>query len=282
MNRHFVAFRSLLALLGWLAAFGAIAQVAAPEQAPYLGQPGKDVIWLPAELVMVEKMLDLARVTPADTVVDLGSGDGRTVIGAAKRGARAIGVELDPGLLAVSRGAAEREGVAARASFVEQDLFEFDLSRANVITLFLLDTINMSLRPKLLGLAPGTRVVSNTFTMGAWAHDEEIRDGSRPVCNFNCIAYLWVVPANAEGVWRSPQGTFTLKQEFQMLTGTLEADGNQVPVAGRMRGGEIRLSIRGGEYAGRVNGDSIEGALEAAGVRSAWSARRVEAGAAIR
>ncbi len=276
MNRHYVPFRTLLVLAASLLAFGAVAQTTAPgqENTPYLGQPGKDVIWLPAELVMVDKMLDLAKVTPADTVVDLGSGDGRTVIGAAKRGARGIGVELDPGLLAMSRRTAEREGVAARATFVQQDLFEFDLSQASVITLFLLDTINMSLRPKLLGLKPGTRVVSNTFTMGAWVHDEEIRDETVPGCAFNCIAYLWVVPAKAEGVWRLPQGTLTLKQEFQMLTGTLEADGGEVQVAGRMRGEEIRLSVRGGEYVGRLGGDMIEGTVEAAGARSHWSAKR--------
>lgn len=276
MDRNVFVRSILFALLTVFTVAGAHAQTQPVEEGrePYVGQAGKDVIWLPAELEMVEKMLDIAKVTPADTVVDLGSGDGRTVIGAAKRGARGIGVELDPVLLATSRRAAEREGVADRATFVQQDLFEFDLSRASVITLFLLDTINLRLRPKLLGLAPGTRVVSNTFTLGEWTRDDAIRDESKPGCSFNCVAYLWVVPAKVEGVWRLPQGTLTMKQEYQELTGTLDSGGGQLPVAGRVRGNKIRLTVRGGEYVGRVNGDAIEGTQEVAGTRSTWSAKR--------
>ena len=142
---------------------------------PFVGLPGKDVIWLPAELVMVNKMMELAKAGPGDVVVDLGSGDGRTVIGAARHGARGIGVEFNPDLVNHSRRNAEKEGVADKVNFVQQDLFEFDLNQVTVITLFLLPSINMKLRPKILGLKPGTRVIGNTFTMEDWQDRKSTR-----------------------------------------------------------------------------------------------------------
>src|SRR5436190_9090691 len=153
------------------AALGAPAIAQTPyEPVPF--QPGKDVVWVPTPQALVDRMLDMARVTKDDFVMDLGSGDGRTVITAAKRGARALGVEYEPEMVELSRRNAEKEGVSGRASFVKADLFETDFSRADVITMFLLPSINIQLRPQILGLRPGTRIVSNTFTMGDWQADE--------------------------------------------------------------------------------------------------------------
>jgi hypothetical protein len=241
---------------------------------PYVGLPGKDVIWLPADLVMVNKMMDLAKVTPNDVVMDLGSGDGRTVIGAAKRGARGIGVEFNPDLVEHSRRNAEKEGVADRVVIENGDLFQADLSRASVITLFLLPSINLKLRPKLLDLKPGTRIVSNTFTMDDWKPDDTIRDETKGEgCGFNCIAYLWVIPAKVAGTWQMPQGTLTLEQQYQVLTGTLTSNGKALRLAGKMLGDQITLSGAGVEYTGRVNGDAMEGTTKG-GAEGTWKAGR--------
>ena len=162
-------------LAAWLALSGAVAFAQAPTDAteyqPQVGQPGKDVIWVPTSQALIDKMLDVARVRPNDFVIDLGSGDGRTVITAAKRGAQALGIEYNPDMVALSKRNANNEGVSERAQFVKADIFESDLSNATVITMFLLTEINLKLRPKLLDLKPGTRIVSNTFTMGAWSAD---------------------------------------------------------------------------------------------------------------
>jgi precorrin-6B methylase 2 len=255
-------------LLAFCCALGAAQALAqAPSESkpfePYVGLPGKDVIWLPAELVMVDKMMELAKVTPDDVVMDLGSGDGRTVIGAARRGARGIGVEFNPDMVAHSRHNAEREGVADRVTIEQGDLFETDLSRATVITLFLLPSINMKLRPKLLELKPGTRIIGNTFTMEDWQPDETTRDETKgQSCGFNCVAYLWVIPAKAAGTWQLPQGEMTLRQQFQMLSGTLRNGNESIPVAGKLLGDRLTLSGRGIEYSGVVNGNAIEGTVK--------------------
>src|SRR5688572_20748449 len=139
---------------------------------PFSGQPGKDVVWVPTPQALVERMLDMAKVTPQDYVIDLGSGDGRTVIAAAKRGARAQGIEYNPDMVALSRRNAAAEKVSERALFTQADLFETDFSKAQVVTMFLLPQINMRLRPKILEMRPGTRIVSNSFTMDDWQADE--------------------------------------------------------------------------------------------------------------
>ena len=138
---------------------------AAQEFQPQVGQDGKDVIWVPTPQGLVDKMLDMAKVTPKDYVIDLGSGDGRTVITAAKRGSKALGIEYNPDMVELSKQNAAKEGVSDKASFVKADLFESDFSQAQVITMFLLSSINLKLRPKILDLKPGTRIVSNTFDM---------------------------------------------------------------------------------------------------------------------
>jgi SAM-dependent methyltransferase len=241
---------------------------------PRYGQPGKDVVWIPSDQAVVDTMLDLGAVTQKDLLVDLGSGDGRIVIGAAQRGARALGIEYDPGLVGLSRRRAAAAGVADRASFVRGDIFEADLSRADAITLFLLPEINLRLRPKLLGLRPGTRVLSNTFTMDDWLPDATVP--VRGDCQTWCVAFLWFVPANVEGVWHLADGTLTLKQRYQSLDGVLTTRrGERALDYGLLRGAQIRFTLGDARYEGRVSGDTMAGTVDAPGRRAEWRATRV-------
>ena len=252
--------RFALALLLTFAGAAALAQaqkVPAPAYEPSVGQEGKDVVWVPTPQALVDKMLDMAKLTPQDFHMDLGSGDGRTVITAAKRGARSMGVEYNPDMVELAKRNAEKEGVAARATFVKADLFETDFSKATVITLFLLPDINLKLRPKILGLKPGTRIVSNTFTMGDWQADqtERVEQG----CESSwCTALFWIVPAKVAGRYKTPQGEVTLKQEFQMLSGTLRTEGKNVPLTGKVQGELISITAGGRKYEGRMNGKQLE------------------------
>ena len=253
---HVTSFlRLALALL--LAAFVPHA-LPATNYEPSVGQEGKDVVWVPTSDALVEKMLDMARVTPKDFVMDLGSGDGRTVIAAAKRGARAMGIEYNPDMVALSKQNAEHEGVAARATFVKADLFKTDFSRATVITMFLLPDINLKLRPAILALKPGTRVVSNTFSMAEWKADETATLEPESGCNSWCTALLWIVPARVAGSYSLPQGELELKQEFQMLSGTLKAGGKTLAVHGRVRGEDVTFTAGNKQYRGRMNGKQLE------------------------
>ncbi|HEY7449071.1 MAG TPA: class I SAM-dependent methyltransferase [Vicinamibacterales bacterium] len=194
---------------------------------PKVGQEGKDVVWVPTPQSLVDKMLDMANVTSQDFVMDLGSGDGRTVITAAKRGARAMGIEYNPNMVELSKRNATKEGVGDKATFVKADLFETDLSKATVITMFLLPDINLKLRPKILNLKPGTRIVSNTFTMEDWMADETERVDN---CTSWCTALFWIVPAKVAGTWKLPQGDLTLKQ--QCADFGRQAEGRSVDVLG--------------------------------------------------
>ena len=246
-----------------LAACSALA-FAQPQKAPAAyepaeGQEGKDVVWVPTSQALVDKMLDMARVTSRDFVIDLGSGDGRTVITAARRGASALGIEYNPDMVTLSRKNAQREGVTARATFMKADLFESDFSKATVITMFLLPEINMKLRPKILGLKPGTRVVSNTFTMGDWAADEIAELGEAAGCAASwCTALLWIVPARVAGAYDIPQGQLVLKQQFQMLSGTLRSEGKTLVLKGKVRGEEISFRAGGRDYRGRFNDGKLD------------------------
>ena len=259
-----------------LCLFASVLLAQEPEKKPfepYVGLPGKDVIWLPADLTMVNKMMDIATVTADDVVMDLGSGDGRTVIGAAKRGARGIGVEFNPDMVALSRRNAEHEGVTDRVSFEQGDLFEADLTRVTVITLFLLPSINEKLRPKLLDLRPGTRIVSNTFTMGEWKPDNTVRDETQGgSCGFNCVAYLWRIPSKVAGTWQVGASEMKLEQQFQRLTGTMQTGARSVPVAGRLLGDRISLSGQGVEYEGLVVGNTMTGSVRTDGKAAPWRA----------
>jgi SAM-dependent methyltransferase len=260
---------SALASLLFTACVGALAQTQTQTYEPTVGQEGKDVVWVPTPQALVDKMLDMAKVTPSDYVIDLGSGDGRTVITAAKRGARAHGIEYNPDMVELSKRNATKAGVNGKATFERADLFKSDFSKANVITMFLLPDINIKLRPTILNMKPGTRVVSNSFTMGEWNADETASVGEG--CSSWCTAYLWIVPAKVDGTWKLPQGELTLKQEFQMLSGTLNADGKTVPLRdAKMRGNEIVFTAGGVQYRGTVNGTKMEGASR----NGAWSASR--------
>jgi hypothetical protein len=223
---------------------------------PMVGQEGKDVVWVPTPQALVDKMLDMAKLTDKDYLMDLGSGDGRTVITAAKRGARATGIEYNPDMVRLSQANAKKAGVGARAEFRKADLFQTDLSKATVITMFLLPDINLKLRPKLLRLKPGTRVVSNTFTMGDWKPDQT---GSPDNCDGSwCTALLWIIPAHVAGTYHTPQGDVTLRQNFQALSGTLRAEGRTVPLEGKVLGEEISFSAGGKDYRGRLKGKQLE------------------------
>jgi SAM-dependent methyltransferase len=248
-----------LALLFLACSAFAQAQTPTPTYEPTVGQEGKDVVWVPTPQAVVNKMLDLAKVTPADFVMDLGSGDGRTVITAAQRGARAHGVEYNPDMVELSKRNAIKEGVAERATFVKADLFETDFSKATVITMFLLPEINLQLRPKILGLKPGTRVVSNTFTMGEWQADEtaELGAGGGGCDNSWCTALLWIVPAKVAGTYKTAQGDVTLKQQFQMLSGSMRTGGKTFALKGKVNGEEIAFTAGGRQYRGRLNGKEL-------------------------
>ena len=237
------------------------AQPAKPAGAyePQVGQEGKDVVWVPTPQALVDRMLDMAKVTPKDFLMDLGSGDGRTVITAAKRGVRALGIEYNPDMVELSKRNAAKEGVSANATFVKADLFESDFSKAQVITMFLLPDINIKLRPKILELKPGTRIVSNSFTMGDWAADEKHTITPEQGCNTSwCTALLWIVPAKAAGTHKLPQGDLVLKQEFQVLSGTLTTGGKTFALEGKVRGEDVSFKAGGKEYRGRMNGKSLE------------------------
>jgi precorrin-6B methylase 2 len=252
-------FRLLLFFLPALFAGLIQAQTATQTYEPTVGQEGKDVVWVPTPQALVDKMLDMAKLTPSDFVMDLGSGDGRTVITAAKRGARALGVEYNPEMVELSRRNAHKEGVAERAEFMKADLFETDFSKATVITMFLLPEINLKLRPKILKLRPGTRVVSNSFTMGDWKADETAELTSVTGCdNSWCTALLWIVPAQVAGTYKVPEGEVTLKQSFQMLSGTMRTSGKTFALKGKVNGEEIRFSAGGKNYRGKLNGKTLE------------------------
>jgi SAM-dependent methyltransferase len=266
--------RWLLALCLSLNAATIYAQ-AQPAKEPYeprVGQEGKDVVWVPSPQTVVNKMLDMAKVTPKDYVIDLGSGDGRTVITAAKRGAKALGIEYNPDMVELSKRNAAKEGVSDKATFVKADLFESDFSQATVITMFLLPDINLKLRPKILDLKPGTRIVSNTFTMGEWTADETATVNDD--CQSYCTALLWIVPAKVAGTWQLPQGELALKQTFQMISGTIRSGNVSTPITnGRLRGDQISFTAGGAQYTGRVNGNVMEGNVKG-GTDSKWRATR--------
>jgi len=275
---RFVRHSLILFVCLFVIAAGMFVQAAAAaEFEPRVGQEGKDVIWVPTPQVLVDNMLDMAKVTPQDFVIDLGSGDGRTVITAAKRGARAMGVEYEPNMVALSIRNAAKEGVSDKTEFVKADLFETDFSRATVITMFLLQEINLKLRPRLLNMKPGTRVVSNAFTMGEWTADETVALEGNKDCAYYCTAYLWIVPAKVEGTWNLPQGEVTLTQTFQAFSGTFKSGSKSFSILdGKLVGDQIRFSVGDTLYSGRVSGDTMQGTFTT-GVRSApWNATRTK------
>lgn len=245
------------------------------EYEPTVGQEGKDVVWVPTAQSLVNKMLDMAKLTPSDILYDLGSGDGRTVITAAKRGSTAYGIEYNPKMVELSKRNAEKEGVTAKATFTQGDIFETDFSRADVITMFLLPELNLRLRPTILKMKPGTRVVTNSFSMGDWTADQT--ESVNADCSSYCTAYLWIVPANAAGTWKLPQGELMLEQKFQVVSGNLKSGGNSAALTdGKLNGEQIAFKAGSTAYSGKVSGDTIEGVARTGDKEEKFQATRAK------
>lgn len=266
----------------WLAVVGGVGLLAMGTSAlaqpattyePKVGQPGKDVVWVPTPQALVDRMLDMAKATPQDYLVDLGSGDGRTVITAAKRGIKAHGIEFNPELAEMAKRNAAQAGVTDKATFANADIFQSDFSQATVVTLFLLPGLNLRLRPILLDMKPGTRVVSNSFTMGDWEPDDSaaVTEG----CTSFCKAYLWIVPAKAGGKWQLGESELTIEQQYQTFKGTLKTGNVIAPITkGRLDGDQITFTAGDIQYSGSVKDDAMEGTSKAASTAGKWQAIR--------
>jgi len=234
------------------------------EYKPQTGQPGKDVIWVPTNDALVERMLRMAKTTSSDLVYDLGAGDGKIAIAAAKKfGARSVGVEYNPEMAKFAQCMVKVEGVSDRTKVIQGDIFETDFRDATVVTLYLLPELNLRLRPTLLKMKPGTRVVSHSFLMDDWEPDERstTEDG---------YAYMWIVPAQVDGTWtfKPQQGggeplVAKFEQNFQFLRGTIGTGSDPKEISdGKLNGAEIQLSFVGqggkAELKGVMKGPRIE------------------------
>ena len=245
---------------------------------PHTGQEGKDVIWVPTPQGLVDRMLDMAKLTAKDIHYDLGSGDGRTVITAAKRGAQAYGVEFNPDMVALSNRLAAKEGVSGKATFINGDIFQTDFSKATVLTLYLLPSLNLKLRPTILKMKPGTRVVSHAFTMDDWQADQTDTVEGR-------TAYLWIVPAPVEGTWMlsgsgQSDSELNLRQQYQKVEGAVRLDDKLGQLRDvKLDGDRISFAVidpTGGrrEFNGRVNGNAMDGTVKYPGGEGKWTATR--------
>jgi len=255
------------------------AQAQPKPYAPQIGQPGKDVIWVPTPDELVERMLRMAQTTANDYVVDLGSGDGRIAIAAAKNfGARSLGIEYDPDMVELSNRRAAMQGVTARAHFTRADIFEADFSQATVVTMYLLPQLNLKLRPKILEMRPGTRVVAHQFNMDGWQPDETTSLEGR-------VAYLWIVPAKVQGAWYVQAGDeafdLTLEQHFQMIEGSVKLGSVAAGLRDtRLEGERIQFTFVDNDgarhdFSGRVGDGTMEGsAKREGGAETAWRAVR--------
>jgi SAM-dependent methyltransferase len=223
----------------------------------------KDVPYVPTPQEVVDKMLDMAKVTKTDTVYDLGCGDGRMVVTAAKKfGAKGIGVDIDPERIKESNENAKKEGVTDKVTFHTKDLFTMDFKDCDVLTMYLLPSVNMKLRPKILDLKPGTRIVSHAFDMEDWDPDEKAEVEGRQI-------YFWIVPAKVDGTWKArmkgadgkeQDTTLTLKQQFQNVTGTAKVGDKDVEIKeGKLKGSELSFNLDGAKYTAKVEGDTIKG-----------------------
>jgi SAM-dependent methyltransferase len=255
--------------------FAVVAAVSAAQEKkpfePVVGQSGKDVVWVPTPYVTVEKMLDLAKVTPQDYVMDLGSGDGRNIIGAAKRGARGKGVEWNENMVELAQRLAREAGVADKAEFVQGDMYAADISKANVMAMFLLTENLDKLMPKFVALRPGSRIVINGFGITGWTPDVTERAGGD--CGSWCTVHLFHVPAKVAGTWQMPGGELTIKQSFQKISGTLTNGGNATPIEGSLKGEDITFTAGNATYTGRVNGTAMSGEVTG-GPGGKWSATK--------
>ena len=262
--------------------FLVLATVAAAQQPagqkpfePVSGQAGKDVVWVPSPPDMVNKLMELGQVTSRDFVIDLGSGDGRNVIAAAKLGAQALGVEYNPDMVALSRQLAREAGVGDRAQFVQADMYEYDISKATVMALFLLPVNMNRLAPKFFNLAPGSRIVANTFGIEGWEPDVRVTLPSTSECESWCEALLWIVPAKIGGTWTMANGSMTLTQEYQAVQGTITIGGrSQTVVMGRLKGEELTFTAGGETYKGIAKGNTITGSVTTPKGDLPWAATR--------
>ncbi len=275
-------------LFVFIAYFCAASYPARAADAPYVQTPWN----------VVDALLKMGGVGPNDYLIDLGSGDGRIIIAAAKRlGARGMGVELDAHLVRAAQRDAQREGVSDRVSFAVEDLFFADISKATVITVYMSEAVNLRLRPAFFKLKPGTRILSHDFDMAQWAPDAKLTVAvpDKPYGAPQSDIFLWVVPADASGRWRwQPTAAAAyweydaaLDQTFQMLSGAVSADGRKVQVQNaRVRGETVNFSAlleREGcvvrhEFSGRLRGDVIEGHVTVDGVQAPWRASRLARG----
>ncbi|HEY5637652.1 MAG TPA: class I SAM-dependent methyltransferase [Burkholderiales bacterium] len=249
---------------------------------PHVGQAGKDVIWVPTPDEVVERMLRMAQVTAKDLVIDLGSGDGKITIAAARLfGARAMGVEYNPDMVKLSQRNAQAAGVAGKATFAHGDIFQTDFSKATVLTMYLLPGLNLKLRPTILSMRPGTRVASHSFNMDDWEPDEVSSIDGRS-------AYLWIVPATVAGTWALDlQGAaprklpMSLDQRYQKVTGSVTLGMMQAGLREpQLTGSQIRFalvddkSVRR-DFTGTVTGARMEGSYRADnGTEGRWSAAK--------
>jgi len=259
---------TLRALFAGALTLGVPSALPAQIAAPTVNQSGKDAPWVPTSPELVDKMLDLAEVTPRDFVIDLGSGDGRNVIAAARRGAHALGVEYDPALVELSRRLAKEAGVGDKAAFVQGDMYQADVSRATVLALFLVPENLDKLQSKFLAMKPGTRIVLNTFSVTDWDPDASSTIGAP--CTTWCTANLLIVPAQVAGTWRVGNAELNLKQYYQVVRGTIGTE----EVIGRLRGDQITLTAGGTEFKARVIGKRMVGTATTAGKARPWTAKR--------
>jgi hypothetical protein len=233
--------------------------------------PRLDVIFVPTPMQVVERMLEIAEVKKGEFLIDLGSGDGRIPVTAAKKyGARGLGVDLDPDRIREANDNVKKQVVGNMVEIRRQNLFETDITQADVISMYLLTDLNLKLRPKLLDLKPGTRIVSHAFSMGDWVPEQKETLAPR------YDVYLWIIPAKVEGRWDVQRGekqfTVEFKQKYQQLEGTAQVNGKTVPVTnGRLRGKEIMFDVQmdgqQGTFRGEVDGNAIKGS-------GGWQAKR--------
>jgi hypothetical protein len=260
---------AVAALTGLFLLNGAHAQDDKKVYEPTIAQAGKDVIWVPTPNDLVVKMLETAKVNANDLVYDLGAGDGKIPIQAARQfGARAVGIEFNPDMANLARQNAQRAKVSDKVTIVTGDIFEEDFSNATVVTLYLLTSLNMKLKPTILNMKPGTRVVTNSFMMGSWEPDEVINpeDGGR--------GYYWVVPAKVQGDWsitglpELPSARLSLQQKFQKIEGTLTfSDKRSQKVTGKLSGAQLTLSYQDvkdkpQQLVGEIAGNKINASLK--------------------
>lgn len=266
-----VAAAALLALAASVAAQPKSRAECERDYKPQVGQSGKDVVWVPTPDELVTRMLQMAKTTPQDYVIDLGAGDGKIAIAAAKQfGATALGIEYNPDMVKLAQCMVQAEGVGGKVKIIQGDVFKEDFSKATVVTMYLLPELNLRLRPTILKMRPGTRVTSHQFTMADWEPDETAESDFR-------TAYLWIVPAQVQGTWQfreaggSTQFTVNLTQKFQKISGDASTGSNKQPIVGAtLRGDEIKFAFNDDKgvtrtLTGKVRGGEINGTLKAAG-----------------